>query len=579
MAGLYSKRNLGEVQLNLVDAVQKLYNTGIEKDIVLFAFSRSLFSDIKSAIFKQDFGTGEITLIPNQIYALKNEPFFDGQQTVLRTKFITNLFTFSSENKVYFDKISTNSFSFDERTSSDPGSKILVSRNGSLVNLGVSGAGTQYQIFDSAQELVTTEDFVEVRVRGKLSGADNAVVRVAINTSGSISRTNLPTVVSGGSGYIESEPLEIIPQCGIDRYGVEETPSTTKCFQYPDGANRLYHDVYNEEAETLGFDASLFSVPYTYTTKFAGEDGFFLFDESDQSWVYLGEYYDGLREIPDAETPSLILKRADVLTSQNLLNLYKLNTRSNFFSYDETYSVSDNISGNIRSLSDSVQRVKDQFKYLFQNSRKQREADDPQNELGTSYNIFEGINIDSSFRLIVRDPDSVLDRTSVDFYTLRDSLTAAGEVELDINDETLHVPGIWINLGDKYQRVFSSDDKPFSSANKKDYISPLLTKLSSGTDFSVSENYVPRAESGENKYSVSTSYLKTGANRVLGFDTTIGTLIQNLSAVAKNGGFVYHVAFTTPTVNASEAIIGLPLFKYREGGVEYLPHILAYDAT
>lgn len=579
MAGLYSKRNLGEVQLNLVDAVQKLYSTGIQRDITLFAFSNSLFSDINSATYIEDFESGQKTVIPNQIYGLKNEPFFDGQQTVLRTKFITNAFTFSSENKVYFDVISTDSFSFDARTSSDPGAKVLVSRNGSLVNVGVKGSGSQYEIKDEDGVVVETQDVVDVRVRGKVSGANNAVVRVTVTADGKISRTILPVVISGGSGYLEGEVLDIIPQCGVDRYGVVETPLNTKCAEYSSAANRLYRDAYNENNETLGFDASLFSVPYTYTTKFSGSDGFFLYDETNQEWVYLGAYYDELRYISDSGEPKLVIKRADVLTSQNLLSLYKLNTRSNFFDYDETYSVSEDISSNIRALSDSVEKIKDQFKYLFQNSRRSRLADDPQNELGTEYNVFNGVNIDSSFRIVVRDPDSVLDRPELDFFTIRDTLNSAGAVELSLGEETLHVPGLWINLGDKYQRVFSSDDKPFFSSNKKNLISPLLTKLNTGTDFSVDGAYTERAEFGDNKYSISTSYLKTGASSVLGFNTTISVLTQNLSSSIEGGGFVYHSPFTSPVINTSQNIVGLPLFKYRDLGTEYVPYILAYDAT
>ena len=114
MAGLYIKNNLGEVDLNLVDAVQKLYKTGIENDLRLFAFARSLFSEVRSPFIFN----GEI--VPAEISGLKNEPFTTGDGTVInRTKFITTDFTFSENNFIWFEKIASGGgFQLDRRASS-----------------------------------------------------------------------------------------------------------------------------------------------------------------------------------------------------------------------------------------------------------------------------------------------------------------------------------------------------------------------------------------------------------------------------------------------------------------------------
>jgi len=113
MAGLYIKNNLGETDLNLVDAVQKLYKTGIENDIRLFAFARSLFSEVRSSFIFN----GET--VPAEITGLKNEPFTTGDGTVInRTKFITTDFTFSENNFVWFEKIASGGgFQLDRRQS------------------------------------------------------------------------------------------------------------------------------------------------------------------------------------------------------------------------------------------------------------------------------------------------------------------------------------------------------------------------------------------------------------------------------------------------------------------------------
>lgn len=113
MAGLYIKNNLGETNLNLVDAVQKLYKTGIENDIRLFAFARSLFSEVRSPFIFN----GEV--VPAEISGLKNEPFTTGDGTVInRTKFLTTDFTFSENNFIWFEKIASGGgFQLDRRAS------------------------------------------------------------------------------------------------------------------------------------------------------------------------------------------------------------------------------------------------------------------------------------------------------------------------------------------------------------------------------------------------------------------------------------------------------------------------------
>lgn len=571
MAGLYTKRNLGEKQLNLLDAVQKLYNTGIERDITLFAFSGGLFSDISSATQQPT-----ETAIPNQVYGMKNVPLFDGTTTFLRTKFVTNNFTFSSENSVYFDFI--DSSNFDKRQSTETaGAEIYVSKNGSLVKVELIGEGRKYKIKNSDGTAVSLEQSIDVNIRGIKSNASNATVRLTLLGSGSFSKTISPKVINGGSGYLEDEDLEIITQCQVNRYGEQEIPETTKCKNYDSSLPCLYYTSYDTTDKSLGSKAVLKSLPYTYITKFADEGGFFLYDNIGQKWVYLGAYYDELRAITPSSSPRLIFKRKDTVTSKNLLNLYKLDSSSHFFSYADGFSISGDgaeksISEQIKSLTGSVQKIKNNFEYLFQNVKRQRIETDSKNELGTQFNIFQGANINSSFRMVMRDPDGVLDRDDVTFSSLRDSLKFADQVELAVGTASYHAPGIWINVGDRYQRAFSTDDKPFLSSKGRNFISPLIHKLSSGA----AGVYEPRSDTGENKYSISTAYLKPEATTVQGFDTKISVLVQNLSSAPSNGGIVYYPTITSTPINPGQGITGWPLFKYKFNTVEYAPVVLGF---
>lgn len=587
MAGLYSKKNLGEVQLNLKDALQKLYAPGIQEDIRLFAFSNSLYSEIRSGIIRTDANTGEQVEIPNEIYGFINEPFTDDSGNVInRTKFITNKLTFSSNNRVFFEKISNSSFTFDRRTNPTDGAPIIVSQNGSIVNVEVIGSGSQYEIINPSGGIVTLPASIQVNIRGKESGSENAVVEITIDESGGISKTTPPNIIFGGSGYFKDEDLELVTQCQVNRFSQQETPALQKCKNYPTSGNRLYHREFkysipapgeNIDYETisLGYKASLRQTEYFYQTKDAGEGGFFLYDERTQKWVFLGDFYDNQYQIELRLEPLLVIRRYDTVTSLNLLNLDSLDSSSFFFSYREGFSVADNLGSQIRSLSQNVEDIKDSFKYLLQNNKRQRLVTDEKNTLGTQYNIFEGKNFDSTFRLIMRDPDGVIDKPEVEFVNLR-LLEDPEEVELTVGGVTYHIPGLYLNVGGVYKRAFSTDDKPFLSARGRSFISPLLDKISGSTNYNTG-NFVPRAETGENKYSISTAYLRPGGEILVGFNTTIGSLTQNLSSTSANGGFVFHRLLTTPTINGGSGVQGWPLFDYVHNGVTYSPVILAYS--
>jgi hypothetical protein len=589
MAGLYSKKNLGEVQLNLKDALQKLYAPGIQEDLRLFAFSNSLYSEIRSGITRTDVDSGEEIEIPNEIFGFINEPFTDdGGNVINRTRFITNKLTFSSNNRVFFEKISNTAFTLDRRTDPADGAPIVVSQNGSVVNVEVVGSGAQYEIINMSGNPVTLPASIQVNVRGKESGAENAIVEVTIDANGGVSKITPPSVVFGGSGYFEDETLELVTQCRTNRFGQTETPALHKCKNYPVTGNRLFlrEFKYTVPAEgeeidydtvTLGYKATLRQTKYFYQTRDAGEGGFFLYDEKTQEWVFLGDFYDNQYAIELRDEPLLTIRRYDTITSLNLLNLDSLDSSSHFFSYNEGFSVADNLGSQIRSLSQNVENIKDSFKYLLQNNKRQRLVTDEKNTLGTQYNIFEGKNFDSTFRLVLRDPDGVIDRSEVEFADLR-VLEDPEEVELTVGDPavTYHIPGLYLNVGGVYKRAFSTDDKPFLSSRGKSFISPLLDKISGSTNYATG-NFVPRAETGENKYSISTAYLRPGGEILIGFDTTIGSLVQNLSSTEGNGGFVFHRALTTPTINSGSGVQGWPLFDYEHQGVVYSPVILAYS--
>jgi len=722
MAGLYSKNNLAEVQLNMKDGLQKLYKTGIQEDLRLFAFANAIFSEVRSGVTKTDATTGTSTVVENEIAGLINEPFTNEAGNVInRTKFVTNSFTFSSDNLIYFEKIGD--FGFDQRPGffdvavqsnagdgssqgtlqfptgtsvtslnriigndnavyyvlddADPGedfrislalngnpllgtdlsdardnitvaggakirigrpegAPVVVSKNGSIVAATVVGSGSGYEIertdrpggfasnstytisevgnfdwvsiggpveadaapgvqFTTADISGVTQDNattgsairilptaspgqkINVNVRGERSGAENAIIQLTI-VDGKISKLIPVVIISGGSGYYDDEALIPIKQCRLNRFNQQETPELYKCKNYSAFQDRLIHrsfkytvpsagDEIDYDTAVLGYEGTIAQTRYFYQTKDAGEDGFFLYDPVTQQDLYLGAKYNSLYSIPTtASTPSLTLKRFDTITALNLLNIDSLNSQSRINDYDDNvFSVSDSLGSQIRSLTQTVENIRVSFKTLFQNNKRQRLITDEKNTLGTQFNIFEGKSFDSTFRLILRDPDGVLDRTDITFNDLN-ALEAEDAVEITLSDQIYHCPGMYIRVGSSpegeplYKRAFSTDDKPFSSAKGKVYLSPILNKLSSG-DYATG-SFAAVASSGENKYSISTAYLRSGGSYVKGFVSNIGTIIQNLSENEENGGFVYHRALDVVSIGN---VVGYPLFDYYDG--------------
>lgn len=740
MAGLYSKKNLGEVQLNLKDGLQKLYETGIQEDLRLFAFANSIFSEVRSGVTRTNADTGNAEVIPNEIKGLINKPFTNENGVVVkRTKFVTNQFTFSSSNLVYFDKIAVsgfdqrqqytetvvgsdaiagtdtslqikimsgpavevgdriitnnssvyyvldsatagNDFRISQSANGTPltggnlttiaatitvalgakirktgveGAPLILSENGSIVSAVVTGAGSGYEIertdrpggfvasttykitdvgsFDwtsigltgtaavgvsfttsasvSGQDNTksgsairnvptTTAQNVVVNVIGQRSGSSNALLRVKI-LAGKLSRTDLIEVIDGGSGYFSDEPLKIVEQCRLNRFGQQETPQLQKCKNYSEFQDRLVHrsfkytvptspDEIDYSTAVLGYEGELSSSQYFYQTRDAGEDGFSLYDPISQKDLYLGANYDLQVNLPtNVSTPSLLMRRFDTITSLNLLNLDSLSASARLYSYDDgVFNVSDTLANQIRGLTERVESIRDSFKTLLQNNTRQRLVADEKNTLGTQYNIFEGRNFDSTFRLIFRDPDGVIDNTDVNFSILNAMDNEDGIETPAISGVVYHAPGIWIRTGADpltgsmlYKRAFSTDDKPFSSTKGNIVLSPILNKKASG-DYSTG-TFTAASETGDNKYSISTAYLASGGAYVQGFTSNIGTVVQNLSASPRNGGFVYHRNLSTQALTTDAgAVIAYPLFDYLDASnIIRSPYILTVQGA
>ena len=748
MAGLYIRNNLGEDNLNLTDAVQKLYKTGINNDIRLFRFAKSLFSEIRSPYIFD--GTSPQTA---EIKGFFNESFTTSDNILInRTKFLTNKYTFSSDNFVWFERINNEgSFQLDRRPSFysvsfsgdvvagssantiklDPsdsrvlessvnrligksadlattytyfvlggtinsgasfkisasldgpeitggdlttaianlgtdrqasvkylrpeGSPVVVSQNGSIVSLEIASMGGNYSIetfhennsFISgraytissvgdmdwnsvgvasgvdpvkglsftasatgdgdatktgrASTILQDSDYtgdndtlpIQINLLGEDSLASNAIAEVYLSKEGSLDVTKRPKIIAGGSGYFKDERLILLPHCKENRYGEFETSSITQCTIYPEQGSRLIYTNFkydviadglgtpNESTIEIGREAALYGQEYTYQIKSATEEGFFLYNVDDEEFVYLGNFYDTQQDMPSAsdDQPLLLMKRNDVITDTNLLNIRSLDSRSFIFTHDdaESFQSGAKLADSLRDQSLDVKEVRNSFKYVVQNTTRQRKVEDALNPLPTQYNIFEGKNFDSTFRYILRDPDGVLDASGANEVTFDDlkNLNDKDQIEVEQAGEKIICPGIYLFSGGEFRRAFSTDTKPFYS--QKDgfrVLSPSIYELTSG-DYNTGIFGLVAAGSG--RYSLSASYYKGGSSDIIkGFDSYIGSLVQNLSPAANLGGFAFSDEKTTEDIRTAGGLTakGFPLISYDFKEATYNPRFL-----
>jgi hypothetical protein len=232
-----------------------------------------------------------------------------------------------------------------------------------------------------------------------------------------------------------------------------------------------------------------------------------------------------------------------------MTQLFQLDGRSQFFDYGQTYVSGESIGSSIRGLLDRAEGLKDTFKYFVQNNKVNTLESSEDNQLGTRFNIIDGKNILSDFRIIFRDPDGSIDQPASTFAALSG---LEGSDTLRINGAT--IPGIWLFSGDKYKRVFSSDDKPFLFQQGLKTYSPAIFNPQTGNEL---------ASSGAFKFSLSTAFAPSGQTTIRGFDVQLNTLVQNISTTAGGGGFVYHRQLSTQVVSGS--VTSWPLFSYRDG--------------
>lgn len=575
--GLSRKKNLSEKNLNLKNAIQKLYAPGIENDIELFSLSSKVESSIVS---------GPLSNKDSQIIGFRNEFIKDVLGNVSsRTKFLTKYFTYTDNNKVYFSK-------FDFLTG--PSSQVtppIYSINQSLVNLTLFSEGNGYYFTDldnNPIDLGVSENIIvnNVKLLGTISGESSAIASVTFAPGEILGKEGLySNSSSSGSGIVEvsiqhnfksgdaiyftatsgngvsdqyveqitviddntimfstattaintGQTCIITPAEELDRTtpGIKTRYKVIRVTLIEGGENYFPEEniqlipgeverdgvliKLNKQSGILynGTSEILKSEKYFYEVRGASIEGFYLLDPNTNNYVFL--------DINTEESGfnqnsfgSMELRRSDKILGKSFNYFKFLSSLVYLEGYSNPYSSGTiSISSEINQVSSTANSVLSEVSLQIQNTKLPTLVQSEDNELGHTINSFEGIDAVFWQRVVIRDQDYLLNPS--------DGITSS-----QLKDDVLNfklpngtkVPGVYLIFGDKYIRAFSTADKPFLSITSAGVLNPSIYN---NGDKSISSE--DTQDNGVSWY---------------GYDNVIGEIAQRIDSNGINGALYYH---------------------------------------
>ena len=377
------------------------------------------------------------------------------------------------------------------------------------------------------------------------SGTGNADLDAELTrfTPGSTDRYSVASIeiTDSGSGYIFPERLELV-EGNITRSS-DSSPIVLK---------KQRGRYFSGQPELLR------SRVYAYQVRGASGSGFFLYDTQENKYVYLGRNTSETGFLEE-EQDSIELRRFDGININNFFQ-FKF-AQSSIWLNDNGDEGSGfriengSISGEISRVASVTNSLQLRTQAAVQNTRRPTPSTSSENILGYVYNSFDGEDVVIWQRLVLRDPDFILDPSNPDFTAnsitgtrLRESVQNF-ELSALNSTEKIRIPGLFIKVGTQYFRAFSTTDKPFFA-----------------------ESLNPKMSSGSNQYALSAETLVGGSTTTLySYDTIIAQLAQRISSNGINGALYYHrsTAPTRRTVQAKDGnntsvnIYAIPLFSLR----------------
>ena len=332
------------------------------------------------------------------------------------------------------------------------------------------------------------------------------------------------SILQGGEQYLEGEDLEVIP-------GVVDYDGTLV------NLNKQIGVLYSGTSEILKSDN------YYYEVRGADLDGFYLIDPVDNKYVFL-DVDTGNLDFSSGALGALELRRSDAISGDSFTYFKFIQSAVYLRDFVDGYRAgTESISSEINEVSTTSYNTLSTLRLQLQNTKKPTSASDLNNELGYTFNSFQGLDGVFWQRVVVRDQDYLLNPANdITSTTLKE----------DVTNFTLpngiKVPGLYIIFGEKYVRAFSTTDKPFLSLSLGRVLNPSIF------------NNGDRSISAEDTQNSGVSWY--------GYESRIGEIAQRINSNGRDGAIYYHKQ-EYPTVNTTPVIINnnpqdaylVPMFK------------------
>ena len=310
--------------------------------------------------------------------------------------------TFSKIGFEYLSGVSatyTNT-SFGTEFGSTASSTITLSNHGLSTGTSVyirAISGTLQSGFVSSVNVINSSSFSVILPVESANTAQNCLVclvdeltRFTIN-SGSRYSVKSVEITTPGSNYVIPENLEII-ESNVSDSNSEQLIKIRK------QRGKLFE----------GTPEIIKTKVFTYTVKNATNEGFFLFDEEKQKYLFLDRDTAAIGLSPDQE---IQIKRFDGVVVNNILQFKFAQSPVYLRSYSDfdVFSMGDSISGAINFTSNSAAELKLRSRLAIQNTKRPTLAASNENILGYTYNSFVGKDVVIWQRVVLRDQDYILD--------------------------------------------------------------------------------------------------------------------------------------------------------------------------
>ena len=197
------------------------------------------------------------------------------------------------------------------------------------------------------------------------------------------------TITDPGSNYVIPEELELI-ESSVNNSNTGEVIKVVK------QRGPLFE----------GLPEVIRTKVFTYTVKNSTEDGFFLFDDEKEEYLFFNKNTPGTGLLSGQE---IELRRFDGSNVSNLLQFKFAQSPIYLRNYDgDVFFMGDSISGAINRISNAASGLKSRTKLSVQNTKRPTKSTSEENILGYTYNSFSGRDVVIYQRVVLRDQDYVL---------------------------------------------------------------------------------------------------------------------------------------------------------------------------